>query len=126
MNLTALFNGQPDAIFGIGYMDPTEVGILCMGLLLVLVICGVRVVFAAGIVGLVGLVELIGWNGAASAVGQIPFSKSVSFVLGLLPMFILIGYLAFHAGMTKQLFAAARAWIGWVPGGLAAAPACTR
>ncbi|SFH95296.1 TRAP transporter, DctM subunit [Albimonas pacifica] len=121
MNLQALIDGQPEAIFGIGYMNPTEVGILCMGLLLVLVILGVRVVFAAGIVGLVGLVELIGWHGAASAVGQIPFSKSVSFVLGLLPMFILIGYLAFHAGMTRQLFAAARAWIGWVPGGLAVA-----
>jgi tripartite ATP-independent transporter DctM subunit len=42
-------------------------------------------------------------------------------VLGLLPMFILIGYLAFHAGMTQQLFDAAKVWIGWVPGGLAVA-----
>ena len=121
MNLQALIDGQPEAIFGIGYMNPTEVGIFCMIMLLALVLLGVRVVFAAGIVGLVGLVELIGWNAAAAAVGQIPFSKSVSFVLGLLPMFILIGYLAFHAGMTRQLFAAARAWIGWVPGGLAVA-----
>ncbi len=121
MSLSELFAGRPGAIFGIGYDNPTEVGIFCMILLLLLVLLGVRVVFAAGITGLIGLVELIGWGPAASSVGQIPFSKSVSFVLGLLPMFILIGYLAFHAGMTRQLFMAARAWIGWVPGGLAVA-----
>ena len=34
-------------------------------------------------------------------------------------MFIFIGFLAFHAGMTQQLFDAARKWVGWVPGGLA-------
>src|SRR5690606_1800747 len=38
-----------------------------------------------------------------------------------LPMFILIGYLAFHAGITESLFDAARKWLGWVPGGLAVA-----
>ena len=31
-----LLGDQPEAIFGIGYMNPTEVGVLCMGLLLVL------------------------------------------------------------------------------------------
>ena len=39
----------------------------------------------------------------------------------MLPPFILIGFLAYHAGMTKKLFDAARKWIGWVPGGLAVA-----
>jgi tripartite ATP-independent transporter DctM subunit len=116
-----LFAGAPGAIFGIGYDNPSEVGVICLGLLMLLVVMGVRVVFAAGIVGLIGLVELIGWNSAAGMVGQIPFSKSVSFVLGLIPMFILIGYLAFHAGMTRQLFQAAKAWLGWVPGGMAVA-----
>jgi len=121
MNLEALFNGAPAAIFGLGYQDPATVGLICMGLLLVFVVCGMRVVFAASIVGIIGLVELIGWSAAAGSIGSIPHAKSVSFVLGLLPMFILIGYLAFHAGMTKQLFDAAKVWIGWVPGGLAVA-----
>jgi tripartite ATP-independent transporter DctM subunit len=41
--------------------------------------------------------------------------------LGLLPIFILIGFLAYQAGMTRQLYEAAKAWIGFVPGGLAVA-----
>jgi tripartite ATP-independent transporter DctM subunit len=119
VNLEALFAGRDSAIFGIGYQDPTLVGLWCMGLLLVFVVLGFRVVIAAAVVGTIGLIELIGWQGAVGSIGQIPYSKSVSFVLGLLPMFILIGFLAFHAGMTRQLFQAAKVWVGWVPGGLA-------
>ena len=34
-------------------------------------------------------------------------------------MFILIGYLAYYAGITQAAFEAARRWFGWLPGGLA-------
>ena len=116
-----LFSGEAAGIFGIGYADPIAVGLICTALLLVLVMSGVRVVFAASIAGIIGLIELIGVGPALGNVGAIPFSKSVTFVLGLLPIFILIGFLAFQAGMTKQLFEAAKAWVGFVPGGLAVA-----
>ena len=116
-----LLSGQPSGIFGIGYEDPTTVGIICTIILLIMVISGVRVVFAASIAGIIGLVELIGVGPALGNVGAIPYSKSVTFVLGLLPIFILIGFLAYQAGMTRQLYEAAKAWIGFVPGGLAVA-----
>ena len=116
-----LLSGQPSGIFGIGYEDPTTVGIICTIILLILVVSGVRVVFAASIAGMVGLVELIGVGPALANIGAIPYSKSVTFVLGLLPIFILIGFLAYQAGMTRQLYDCAKAWIGFVPGGLAVA-----
>ena len=118
---TKLLSGQPSGIFGIGYEDPTTVGIICTIILLILVVSGVRVVFAASIAGMIGLVELIGVGPALANIGAIPYSKSVTFVLGLLPIFILIGFLAYQAGMTKQLYDCAKAWIGFVPGGLAVA-----
>ena len=108
-------------ILGIGFSDPFLVGLLALGLLLVLTFSGVRVVFAASVVGLLGLVELLGWGPAAGIVGTIPHAKSSTYALSVLPMFIFIGFLAFHAGMTQQLFDAARKWFGWVPGGLAVA-----
>tara|TARA_B100000941_G_scaffold168660_1_gene120151 strand:- start:471 stop:1877 length:1407 start_codon:yes stop_codon:yes gene_type:complete len=116
-----LLSGQPSGIFGIGYEDPTTVGIICTIILLIMVVTGVRVVFAASIAGIIGLIELIGVGPALGNVGAIPYSKSVTFVLGLLPIFILIGFLAYQAGMTRQLYEAAKAWIGFVPGGLAVA-----
>ena len=116
-----LLQGQPEGIFGIGYNDPSTVGIICTVILLILVFCGVRVVIAASIAGMIGLVELIGVGPALGNIGAIPYSKSVTFVLGLLPIFILIGFLAYQAGITRQLFEAAKAWVGFVPGGLAVA-----
>ena len=53
--------------------------------------------------------------------GTIPHSKAVTYALSILPMFILIGFLAFHAGLTKSLFEAAKRWLGRLPGGLAVA-----
>ena len=108
-------------ILGIGFDNPFLVGLIGIGLIFVLVVAGVRVVFAASIVGLLGLVELLGWGPAAGIAGTVPHSKSSVYALSVLPMFIFIGFLAFHAGMTQQLFDAARKWVGWVPGGLAVA-----
>ena len=83
-----LLQGQPEGIFGIGYNDPSTVGIICTVILLILVFCGVRVVIAASIAGIIGLVELIGVGPALGNIGAIPYSKSVTFVLGLLPIFM--------------------------------------
>ncbi|MDV7142192.1 TRAP transporter large permease [Tropicimonas sp. TH_r6] len=108
-------------ILGIGFEDPFLVGLIALAALMGLILVGVRVVFAAATVGLFGLIELLGWGPAAGVVGTIPHSKSSTYALSVLPMFIFIGFLAFHAGMTQQLFDAARKWVGWVPGGLAVA-----
>jgi tripartite ATP-independent transporter DctM subunit len=108
-------------IIGIGFDDPFLVGLIGLGVMFALILSGVRVVFASSVVGLLGLVELLGWGPAAGIAGTIPHSKSSVYALSVLPMFIFIGFLAFHAGMTQQLFDAARKWVGWVPGGLAVA-----
>lgn len=102
-------------------LSPDIQGILGVLLLLIMVLAGVRVYIAAAFVGLVGLVNMIGWEAGAGMIGTIPHSKSVSYTLSVLPIFILIGFLAFYAGITQALFDAARKWLGWVPGGLAVA-----
>ncbi|MBU2889076.1 TRAP transporter large permease [Celeribacter halophilus] len=115
-------------------MDPIEIGLIVSGGLLVMVVLGMRVAFAAGLAGMVGLIwifwskkgydpEAFGWalTVAAKTAGQVPHSKVSSQALSLIPTFILIGYLAYYAGLTKALFTAAKRWIAWVPGGLAVA-----
>ncbi|WP_163850885.1 TRAP transporter large permease [Pseudooceanicola aestuarii] len=113
-------------------MNSLDIGIWVTGGLLVLVILGMRVAFAAGIAGLVGLVWIF-WNKfgyapdqfgkavtiAVKTAGQVPHSKIASQELSLIPTFILIGYLAYYAGLTQALFDAAKKWVGWLPGGMA-------
>lgn len=56
---------------------------------------------------------------AVKTAGHVPHSKISTQALSLIPIFILIGYLAYNAGLTKALFEATKRWLGWVPGGLA-------
>nr|WP_323776682.1 TRAP transporter large permease [Amylibacter sp.] len=115
-------------------MDNITIGLWTTGGMLVLVLLGMRVAFAAALAGFVGLVWLR-WNGydydparfgkalqvSVKIAGQVPHSKVSSQVLSLIPVFILIGYLAYYARLTTALFEAAKRWIAWVPGGLAVA-----
>lgn len=100
-------------------LDEFWIGIAGVLLLVLLVVLGVRVFVAAALTGFIGLICLKGWDVAVGISGTIPHSKTVTYPLSVLPLFILIGFLAFHAGLTKRLFEAARRWVGWVPGGLA-------
>jgi len=113
-------------------MEPIDIGLYVTGGLFVLVVLGMRVAFAAALAGVVGLIWIFwskkGYAGdeflwaltvAAKTAGQVPHSKVASQALSLIPTFILIGYLAYYAGLTRALFEAAKRWIAWVPGGLA-------
>ena len=113
-------------------MESIDIGLIVSGVLLLLVMLGMRVAFAAGLAGLIGLIwifwakkgydfEALSWaiTVAVKTAGQVPHSKVSSQALSLIPTFILIGYLAYYAGLTKALFEAAKRWVAWVPGGLA-------
>ena len=113
-------------------MDPIDIGLWVSAGLLVMVVLGMRVAFAAALAGIIGLIWIFwskkGMAGdefwwaltvATKTAGQVPHSKVASQALSLIPTFILIGYLAYYAKLTQALFEAAKRWIAWVPGGLA-------
>ncbi len=99
------------------------------GFLVVLILIGVRVAFATAFVGFLGLFLFFaqkqgfdrGLITAMKLVGQIPHSKATTYAISLIPTFILIGYLAYYAGLTRTLFEVAKRWVGWLPGGMAVA-----
>ncbi len=115
-------------------MSPIDIGIVITCLLLLLVIIGMRVAFAAALSGLLGLIWIFwlkkDYSGdsffwalmlAVKTAGQVPHSKIATQSLSLIPTFILIGYLAYYAGLTRALFETSKRWVAWLPGGLAVA-----
>ena len=110
-------------------MDVFRMSLWLSAALVVLVMIGVRVAFATAFIGFLGLCLFFmskqgfdkGLITAMKLAGQIPHSKSTTYSLSLIPTFILIGYLAYYAGLTRYLFEAARRWVGWLPGGLGVA-----
>ncbi|MGE0701869.1 MAG: TRAP transporter large permease, partial [Hyphomicrobiaceae bacterium] len=102
-------------------MDPFQAGVAaCCGVIL-FTLMGVRIAYAAGITGVLGLIAVRGWGPGTGLSGLLAYQEATHYTLSVLPMFILIGYLAFHAGLTQGAFYCARCWMGRLPGGLAVA-----
>jgi tripartite ATP-independent transporter DctM subunit len=102
-------------------MDPVTVGIIGVAAVSVLLVSGMRIAYATALCGFVGLWALRGYEPAAGLAGLMPYSESSHYSLLVLPLFVLMGYLAHHAGITRNIYWTARQWLGQLPGGLAIA-----
>lgn len=107
-------------------MTPLEIGLLGIGLLFVLFfILRVPIGFAMAIAGFVGYAYMVNLNGALSMLGMVPYSTAASYELSVIPLFILMGYFAFHSGSSGEFYDAAYKWFGRLPGSLAIASTVT-
>src|SRR3546814_10288029 len=52
---------------------------------------------------------------------SMPYDFSAHWTLSAIPMFLLMGAITSHAGLTTALFTSMRLWLGRLPGGLAIA-----
>ncbi len=97
----------------------TVVGVASVLLLLLALLAGVPIAFAMGGVGLLGILVLEGVGAAMAHAALVPWYEGRSFVLVTIPLFVLMGQLVFHTGLATELYDGLRAWIGWIPGGMA-------
>jgi len=102
-------------------MEPIELGLLSLLALTVLLLTGMRIAFATAICGFAGLWMMRGYDAAAMLSATSIYGHITNYNLLVLPLFILMGYFAFYAGITRDLYFAARQWFGHLPGGLAIA-----
>lgn len=97
-------------------------GVLGMCLLMVLIFMSVPIAFAMGIIGMLGMLTLnMNFGATFSSLGSSSFNYATSYVLSVIPMFCLMGELAYHSGISRDLFNSANVWLGHKPAGLAMA-----
>ena len=96
-----------------------------IGLLLMMVLAFLRlpIALAMGVVGIVGYAYMRDWSwGAAFATAQTKiYETGRNYTLSVIPLFILMGNFVTRAGMSRELFQTAYAFIGHLRGGLAMA-----
>lgn len=102
-------------------MDSLTVGIIGLVTLLVLLALRVPIAFSLGIVSLGGIAVLRGPVPAVSALETLTFNFIAHWSLSAVPMFLLMGNVAFKSGLTQSLYKATRMWLSGLPGGLAIA-----
>ncbi len=108
-------------------MTDLEVGILGCVVLFVLLVASLPVAFAMAVVGFVGFAAIRTPEAAASMISLELYETFASYSLTVIPLFVLMGQVAFHTGISRRLFDAAYHWFGHLPGGLAVSTigACT-
>jgi tripartite ATP-independent transporter DctM subunit len=101
----------------------SSVGIGALGIVVILALIAARVPIglALGSVAFVGIANVIGMKAALGMIGNLPYDFTAHWSLSAIPMFLLMGTVAYHSGMTNSLYRAARLWLGFLPGGLAVA-----
>lgn len=90
--------------------------------LLILVFLRMPLAFAMGIVGFVGFYYLTGnWNAAEAMASRRVVDTARDYGLSVIPLFILMGNLVSHAGLSDALFRASNGFLGHRKGGQAMA-----
>ena len=102
-------------------MDSTLLSILILVFMFVVLFCGMPIGFAMGLSAVMGTLLLIDAQAAFSLLGQTAYDTAVTYNLSVVPMFVLMGYIAGGAGLSEALYRACNAWLGHRRGGLALA-----
>ena len=102
-------------------MSALDIGLASLGVLLVLIAVRVPIGFALLLVSTVGIGLVRGWDVAAGMLRTEPFDFAAHWSFTAIPMFLLMGAIAHHSGISAALFRVGRIWFGGLPGGLAVA-----
>ena len=103
-------------------MDDLYWGIIGFVAVLSLMVLGVHVGLALAATGFIGMFLMTGKLSLALALfTTTPYSTTNVYAFAILPLFIIMGLFAMHAGLSARAFDAAYKWVGRLPGGMAIA-----
>lgn len=105
-------------------MEMYMIGYIGIAVMLTLSVLGMPMAYAMCAVASLGLCCTLGPMNAATQTMFVAWEQASNFSLMSIPLFIFMGTIAFHTGIVGDLFVAFRRWIGFLPGGLAAAGIC--
>lgn len=102
-------------------MDLTTIGILGLLLLVILLFSHMPVGFVMGFLGFLGFSYVVNLNAGLSLLARDVWNTFSSYGLTVIPLFVFMGQIAFHAGISRRLYDAAYVLLGNRRGGLAMA-----
>ena len=85
-------------------MNPHTVGIIGFAAMIAMIFLRVPVAIALGVVGAVGYAALNGWTQSLLVLGRTPLTFAAAYDLSVVPLFVLMGVIAAHSGMARELF----------------------
>ena len=97
-------------------MEPTVLGFIGIGLAFFLICLGIPVAVSLGSIGLVGTMVLRGFDVGLNLGGIVPFSSVASYLLTIIPLFLLMGSFALGSGISRNAYDIGNKWLSFMPG----------
>jgi C4-dicarboxylate transporter DctM subunit len=102
-------------------MSEVAIGIVGLAALIFLFLTGIELGFAMALVGFVGFGAIVSYGAAMNLLARDIWDVFASYGFTVIPLFVLMGQVAYNAGIAKRLFDTSYKFIGHIPGGLALA-----
>jgi tripartite ATP-independent transporter DctM subunit len=108
-------------------MNPTTVGVLGIAIMVLIFFSRMPVAYVMTMIGFLGFSFMISLKGGLNLLSRNIYEVFSSYGLTTIPLFILMGQLAFNSGISRRLYDTAYKFLGSTRGGLAMATvsACT-
>lgn len=102
-------------------MNEVMIGVIGLAVVLLMFLTGIELGFAMAIIGFVGFSIIVSTKAALNLLAKDVFDVFASYGFTVIPLFVLMGQVAFNAGIAKRLYSSAYRFIGHIPGGMAMA-----
>ncbi|MDD5206143.1 MAG: TRAP transporter large permease [Desulfobacterales bacterium] len=102
-------------------MNPIQIGIVGVVLLILLLFTRFPVAFCMALVGVLGFGYLVSPAAALNIIIKDFYTVFSSYDLTVVPLFVFMGQILFYSGISRKLYDAGLAWLGHFKGGLAMA-----
>ena len=102
-------------------MSEVTVGIIGLVAVLALFLTGIELGFGMALVGFLGFSYIVSTKAALNLLAKDVFDVFANYGFTVVPLFVLMGQIAFNAGIAKRLYDTGYKFIGHIPGGLAMA-----
>ena len=102
-------------------MNEVVIGLVGLGVVLLLFLTGIELGFAMALIGFLGFGLIVSFSAALNLLAKDMFDVLASYGFTVIPLFVLMGQVAFNAGIARRLYNTAYRFIGHVPGGMAMA-----
>ena len=102
-------------------MSTFTIGLIGCFFLIFLLLLSMPVGFALAVVGTIGFAMVNNFPSACHMLISLLFDTFSKYDYSVIPLFIFMGQVCFHSGISKRLFDTAYRWVGRLPGGLAIA-----
>ncbi len=98
-------------------IDPAIAVVLSIILVLFLLSFGLPVYASLGITGILGCLAIKGPHLAFAQLKVFPYATTASYLLVVIPLFIIMGHFAFTAGLSKDTYNIGKTWLSRFPAG---------